>query len=541
MLQKLPVTESGFELIRTENMLYVDKTKYILDLLDMGRYLFLSRPRRFGKSLLTNTLKALFQNKKHLFEDLYIYDKWTWTEHSVIHLDFSKIDYKGTIEQFETDVSNILNSIASEYDIKLNYTTCVTQFRELIDELKEKFNKGEVVLIDEYDKPITDFIDNPTKANENREFLRTLYTTLKAEHENLRLVFVTGVSKLAKVSVFSGMNNTVDVSLRPKMNNILGITHDELRHYFKDYIEVLRQKKGMSYSEVMDKIKFMYNGYSWDAVETVYNPYAIVNLMAAMDFNNFWFQSGTPTLLVNLIVQRAKEEALNTQPTDYENVLVGNDVFETSELEHLSVEGLLFQTGYLTITKIEEDEDYFFKSYTLNYPNYEVKYSFMKQILERYAALPKREIQTGSIRMKQMLRTGKIDNFIQLIQRFFSIIPYQLRYNANEAYYHSILQMLFTLVGIEMLSERATYNGRIDGVIEFEKQVYILEFKYAQKGKVQTLANKALQQIKDKNYAKSYQQTDKNITLIGIGFLDKKRKETKDSQLEIKGIWESVD
>lgn len=538
MLQKLPITESGFELIRTEKMLYVDKTKYILDLLDMGRYLFLSRPRRFGKSLLTNTLKALFQNKKHLFEGLAINDKWIWQEHGVIHLDFSKIDYKGSIKDFENHLSVLLSETAKDYEIEIKETNFLLKFQKLINGLKEKFNRGVVVLIDEYDKPITDFIDNPIKANENREFLRSFYTTLKAEHENLRLVFVTGVSKLAKVSVFSGMNNTVDVSLRPKMNNILGITHKELTHYFKEHIEVLCQKKGMTYEQVLDKIKFMYNGYSWNAIETVYNPYAIVNLMAAMDFNNFWFQSGTPTLLVNLIVQRAREDVLKTQPTDYEDVIVGNDVFETSELEHLSVEGLLFQTGYLTITKIEEDEDYFFKSYTLNYPNYEVKYSFMKQILERYAALPNREIQTGSIRMKRALKQGDNKTFIQLLQRFFSIIPYQLRHNADEAYYHSILQMLFTLVGIEMLSERATYDGRIDGVIEFNEQVCILEFKYAQKGQVQTLAEKALQQIKDKNYAKAYQQTDKKITLIGIGFLDKKKDEKENTKLEIEGIWE---
>jgi hypothetical protein len=393
-------------------------------------------------------------------------------------------------------------------------------------------------LIDEYDKPITDFINSPTKAEKNRDFLREFYTTLKAEHANLKLVFVTGVSKLAKVSVFSGMNNTLDISLYPDMNDIIGITHDELLRYFGDYIEALQKNHNLSREEILVKIKYWYNGYSWDGKNKIYNPYGIINLMNLQKFKNFWFQSGTPTLLVDLIIQKAQAGILKKLPTDYENIEVSEYVFETAELEYLSVEGLLFQTGYLTITSIIEEGD--LTIYRLNYPNYEVRYSFMVHILEKYAELPKRELEPGAFQMKRALQHENLVDFIALIQRFFAIIPYHLRKKADEAYYHSILQMLFVLVGIEMLSERAVYDGRIDGVIEYADKIYILEFKHSRKGTLKRLANNAMEQIKNKQYAKAYQQINKRVILIGIGFLERNNKKSEDIKLEIDGIWEEL-
>jgi hypothetical protein len=537
-LQKLPVTESGFEALRKQNMLYVDKTERMLELIDKGSYLFLSRPRRFGKSLLINTLKALFENKKVLFEGLYIYDKWEWEEHGVIHLDFSKILYRRGIEDFENHIKQLFQNIATSYNLELKEGNYLFQFQSLISKLYEKFNRGVIVLIDEYDKPIVDFINEPTKAEENRAFLREFYTTLKAEHAHLRLVFVTGVSKLAKVSVFSGMNNTLDVSLHPKMNDLVGITYDELVYYFENQIATLQEKNECSREEILAKIKYWYNGYSWDGKNKIYNPYAIVNLMDLQEFKNFWFESGTPTLLINLIIQKAYAGVFKKMPTDYEDIEVGGHVFETAELEHLSVEGLMFQTGYLTITDIFREDD--LTIYRLNYPNYEVRYSFMVHIIEKYAEFPKREIESGAFKMKRSLRHENLTDFIALIQRFFAIIPYHLRKKADEAYYHSILQILFVLVGIEMISERAIYDGRIDGVIEYEDKIYILEFKHSRKGTLKKLANNAMEQIKNKQYAKAYQQTNKRIILIGIGFLEKNNKKSEEIKLEIDGIWEEV-
>lgn len=531
--QKLPTTEYGFQAIREDGLLYVDKTKQLLRLLDEGKYLFLSRPRRFGKSMLVTTLKALFEGKKSLFEGLYLYDKWKWQEHPVIRLDFSVMVYSASKEEFEEDILSLLKSVALQYKVKVSGNHYKNYLRNLMIALHQKIGRKVVVLIDEYDKPITDFINRPTKANENRGVLKEFYTTLKGQHENLHKVFVTGVSKLAKVSVFSGMNNVDDLSLMPELNDVVGLTQEELENNFADYLTALGQKFNLPHTELMAAVKHWYNGYSWDGVNKIYNPYSIVHLCNRLEFKNFWFQSGTPTLLIDLIIQKANSDtdALKKEPIEYENTTVAEEIFDAAELHNLSVEGLLFQTGYLTITKITHEN--LTPYYTLNYPNHEVKWSFAAQIIEKYAKMPKYEIQTGALRMRQALRLFNPKEFLKLLRAYFAVIPYQLRESANEAYYHSLFHMVFTLIGIDMLSERATMDGRIDGVLEFDDKLYIIEFKFARKGTMETLVKRALQQIKDKDYASSYTTKDKKIYLLGVGFLEKTQKGAEKSKLMI--------
>ncbi len=258
-----------------------------------------------------------------------------------------------------------------------------------------------------------------------------------------------------------------------------------------------------------------------------------MHLCNRLEFKNYWYKSGTPTLLVDLIVQRTrlKDESLKTEPTEYENVRVSEDVFDAAELRNLSVEGLLFQTGYLTIAKIECVQ--LSDRYVLNYPNHEVRWSFAAHILEKYAKMPRHQIQTGAWDMWEALQAIDKARFLKLLRAYFAVIPYQLRESANEAYFHSLFQMVFTLIGIEVLSERSTIDGRIDGVIEFEDKIYTLEFKFARKGTVETLVKRALKQIKEKDYANAYSTKNKKVYLMGVGFLEQKQKGMTKSKLVI--------
>jgi len=532
--QKLPTTQSGFERIREEGMLYVDKTKPLLTALSKGEYLFLSRPRRFGKSMLVSTLESLYQGKKHLFEGLYVHDKWDWKEYPVIRLDFSGMEYSRSKADFEEDLLFILEDIAARYDITISRKSYKSYLRKLLELLTKKIGQKVVVLVDEYDKPVTDFIDNPIKAEENRKILKEFYTALKSEYIHLHKVFITGVSKLAKVSVFSGMNNVDDLSLMPDLNDVVGLTQEEVESNFAAYLEALKERFNFpSFEALMQAVKHWYNGYSWDGINKIYNPYSIVHLCNRLQFNNFWFKSGTPTLLIDLIVQKArlKDETLKKEPVEYENVKVTEATFDAAELNNLSVEGLLFQTGYLTITKIEYED--LTPYYTLNYPNHEVRWSFAAHILQEYAQMPRHEIETGALMMHRALRKFDKAMFLKLLRAYFAVIPHQLRESANEAYFHSLFQMVFTLIGIEMLSERSTIDGRIDGVIEFSDKLYIIEFKFARKGTVATLVKRALKQIKDKEYANAYTTKNKQIYLVGVGFLEKKEKGKRHSKLHI--------
>jgi hypothetical protein len=357
-LQKLPVTESGFEALRKQNMLYVDKTERMLELINKGSYLFLSRPRRFGKSLLINTLKALFENKKELFEGLYIYDKWEWAEHGVIHLDFSKMQYHRDIEGFENHIKKILQKVAFSYNFEIEEGNYLFQLQNLISKLQKKFNRGVIVLIDEYDKPITDFINSPTKGKENQYLLNRFYTVLKAEHANLRLVFVTGISKVLKV--LWGMNNVLDVSFHREMNDVIGINKKEILKYFENYISVLELSNNSSREQILEKIKYWYGGYSWNGKNKIYHPNSIVNLMLSQEFKTFCTRGNQEYILPQEII-------------NFKNIEVSRREFEIDEDLVISFIGLLFNEGYLTISKTEEDD--LMELYILNHPNQEMRNS----------------------------------------------------------------------------------------------------------------------------------------------------------------------
>ena len=445
-LQRLPVTQSSFEKIILNQLLYVDKTRQILTLLKQGDFLFLSRPRRFGKSMLVSTLKALFEGKKHLFKGLYIEDKWEWQAYPVIRIDFSAVSYLESVERFKESLAFILNDIAFDYNLTLHTGDYKTLLWSLIKQLHRKFQQPVIVLIDEYDKPITDFIDNPIRVEEHRQILKDFYTTLKSQNEYLHKVFITGVSKFAKISVFSGMNNAEDLTLNPELNDVVGLTKENILQYFDAHLLALEQKLNLTRQEALSNIKKWYNGYSWDGTNFIYNPFSIVNFFKRLEFNNFWYQSGTPTLLIKLIMEKAYAGTAPKSPTEYEQIQVTQTTFDSADVTNMNIEGLLFQTGYLTI--VHKDTSNLTPLYILDYPNHEVRWSFMAHILENYAQMPRRDIEPGALRLKNALKNGNKELFIKLLRSYFATIPYQLRHKANEAYYHSLFQMVFTLIGI---------------------------------------------------------------------------------------------
>ena len=369
-MKNLPLSIQTFRDFIDEDYIYVDKTKQIHDLFATGgKYYFLSRPRRFGKSLLISTLAEIFSGNKELFKGLWIYDKIEWIQHPVVHLDLSKLTFK-TPEMLENALDIRIEKIATDYNVHLDHGLFLKEkFGQLLEKLSQK--QKVVILVDEYDKPITEHMeaDNIEIAKNIRKVLKNFLGVIKGSDAFLRFVFITGVSKFSRASIFSDLNNLVDITLMDNFADILGYTEAELAHYFAPYIEQMAEKQGISKGYLAETIRNWYNGYSWDGEHFVYNPFSILNLLNANRFRNFWFISGTPTFLIQLIKLNKSEI------TEFENLTVENYTFDSYDIENIDIVALLFQTGYLTIKKITiEDEE---ETYHLSYPNKEVRDSFL--------------------------------------------------------------------------------------------------------------------------------------------------------------------
>ncbi len=503
-MKNLPLSIQTFRDFIEVGYLYVDKTRLIYDLFAKGgKYYFLSRPRRFGKSVLISTLTEIFGGNQELFKGLWIYDKIEWVSYPVIHIDFSTIDYESP-EKLKESIKKFLNKTALAHGVTLDETKT---YKESFVELIEKCSaKGRVViLIDEYDKPLIEYIeaDEIEIAGKIRKVLKNFYGVIKGMDAYLRFVFITGVSKFARVSVFSDLNNLIDITLAENFSALLGYTEAELWHYFSSYIEEMAEKRGITSSQFIAIIREWYNGYSWDGKNFVYNPFSILNLFNANSFENFWFSTGTPTFLVKLIRERHKE------PMEFENLPVQGYTFDSYDLENPDIACLLFQTGYLTIKQVTREAEV--KTYTLSYPNREVRDSFLTHLFGEYTQT---SLSSGRRILKRMGKAINFDDperFIQEIKSLFAAIPYQIFIGEREAYYHSLIYLLLRLSGAEVRCEDSTNLGRIDGVLETAKSIYIMEFKVGS-------ADEALAQIKKKKYYEKYQGQGKEIVLLGIGF-----------------------
>jgi hypothetical protein len=510
-MKKLPIGIQTFSEIITENYLYIDKTKQITELLQ-GKYYFLSRPRRFGKSLLISTLSEIFSGNQQLFQGLYIYDKIEWQSYPIILIDFNKISYTND-DVFKTSLLSFLDDIAAKNDIVLSKSFIKDKFGELIEKISEKTQKKVVVLIDEYDKPIVEHITDTEKATKIREIIRDFFGILKSSDPFLRFVLLTGVSKFSRVSIFSELNNLRDITFSKQFATLCGYTQTELETNFESYIQNLGTVLEIKKPVLLTKIKTWYNGYSWNAKDKLYNPFSILNLFMDQRFSNYWFATGTPTFLMKLI----KKTELDT--TEFENKKVSEILFDSYNLENLNIFVLLFQTGYLTINEINQKSRTI--QYILNYPNFEVKQAFMTFLFNSFTNNDLGDIQPAAEDLRDYLENDDIEGFINIIRALFAKIPYNLHIK-KEAYYHSLFYMVAVLMGVEIDLEILTDKGRIDGVLEFENRIYLIEFKYAEKGtKMDSLTNQAIKQIKEKNYGERFLNDLRQRVYLGVGVLGK--------------------
>ena len=492
------IIEGGF--------LYVDKTRYIYDLIkhSIGIY-FLARPRRFGKSLLISTLHEIFQGNKGLFQGLWLHQSdYEWQTYPIIRIDFSRHQIH-TVSDLEMRLKRHFSQIAAQYQITLTDGPFDIQWEDLI--LKLGKDQRVVILIDEYDKPIIDNVDNLAEAQRIRDTLRSFYTIIKAMDEYLRFVFITGISKFSKVGVFSAMNNLDDLTIDPRFATLLGITEDELLSNFQEHITQFAHQEALSQEYLLEKIREYYDGFRFVRNSPpLYNPFSLLQLFSKHDFANYWFETGTPTFLINLLHQKQ-------YPIEQlEDLHIRAISFSTYNIESLAIVPLLFQTGYLTI----KDYDPASQRYTLAYPNAEVRDAFLTHLLGSFNRRDSSLNEEYLWQMIDALQEQDLDQFFIILQTFFANVPYDIQLK-HEKYYQTIFYLIFRLIGLNVAAEVRTNRGRIDAVIELANHIYLFEFK------LDGSVDDALQQIQDHAYAEKYQAKGKPMTLVGADFDSQQR------------------
>ncbi|MBQ7178505.1 MAG: ATP-binding protein [Victivallales bacterium] len=500
-----------FEDLIQGNFLYVDKTEYIWQLIRpaIGMY-FLSRPRRFGKSLLLSTLKAIFDGKKELFKGLAIYGKpYKWNQYPIIHIDFSNSDLD-TAKDVREFLQDELSELSRTLKLPLRGHSLSKQFEYLIkDAALSSPMKKVVVLVDEYDKPILSNITNPAQCQRILKVLKGFYSNIKKGEKYTRLAFVTGVSKFCHVSLFSDLNNLTDITLNPQFAGMLGFTEDEIRHYFADRIADAAKASTVTSDDLITKLLDWYDGYRFSEADThVCNPVSVSSFFQPpYQFKNYWDSTGTPTFLLEL---------MRKQAYDYEAAL--NDwydegIFAAYELDRLDTTGMLWQTGYLTIK--ETRQRITGTQYLLDFPDREVKQTFMGRILEIYGGL-RQGLPISMIQdFYDAISNDDPDGFMTILQSLFAGINYDLHI-PNEKYYQTIFIIVFRLLGIFVEAEAQTNEGRIDAYVRTSKTVYIFEFKLNKNAK------KAVNQIVDRHYYEKFQSCGLPIRMVGVNFNSEK-------------------
>ncbi len=511
-LQRLPVGDSSFESIRANECVYVDKTRHLFQMADEGKYYFMSRPRRFGKSLTVSTLRCMFQGKKDLFDGLWIAEntEWEWEPHPVVFLDFNGISHD-TPENLKLSLQRTLQQTAGACDVSSDAPLLKNQFKELILSLYRKTGMPVVILIDEYDKPLIDHLGKGKKALEiakaNRDILKYFFGVIKDGDVSpaLGLVFITGVSKFSRVSIFSELNNLEDLTMTEPYADMLGYTQEELEKYFRPHIGQFSEKTGRSESEITEMLGRYYNGYRFSKRDIrVYNPFSVLSALKQRDFRNYWFETGTPTFLVNLLKER------DYPVVKIENLQLDEQIFSVYEIGCLQPEALLYQTGYITIRDVEDG------IFSFQYPNQEVRISFLKFLMFSY--IPGNGSDKSLfLRLSGFLKQENTDAFMETVTAIFASIPYALETKRDEAYFHTIFYLMVCASGVNALSEIMTCKGRIDLAMEFPDKIYIIEFKCNRS------AQAAIDQIREKGYADRYRRRGKKIILMGISFDSEKR------------------
>ncbi|KZX12967.1 ATP-binding protein [Methanobrevibacter curvatus] len=506
-MQKLPVGIQTFSEIREEGYVYVDKTKYIHEITTRGKPYFLSRPRRFGKSLLISTLKELFEGNKKLFKDLYIYDKWDWNKkYPVIKIDFGSMDYENS-DELKDSLFDFLDETSEKFEIELKRRNLSQRFGELIKKINKKFKEKVVILIDEYDKPIIDHIANFKIADDNRKTLNNFYQSLKANDEFIKFIFITGISKFSSTSIFSGLNNPKDITLSKNYTKICGYTHKELEDYFKEHIENLANEESLSYEETIAKIEYWYDGYTWDGKNKVYNPFSTLLLFDEREFSNYWFSSGTPTFLIETL----KKE--NTLKPIIEPIFATKSNLDTFKIEDIHPTTLLFQTGYLTIK--EKNKKHGSIEYILDIPNYEVRESLINELIITYTNLSENHLKELKNKTYTSILNKDSKEFIEVLESIYHRLSYPLK-GDDEKYYHGIFLVALYLLGIDSQGEVTTYSGRADTIFKIKDKTIITEIKYSSTKSTKTIIKEAFKQIKEKKYYTRYK--NENPIYLALAF-----------------------
>ncbi|MDR1931949.1 MAG: ATP-binding protein [Spirochaetales bacterium] len=509
--RKLPVGIQDFEGIRTDSYVYVDKTAYIFKLAGEGKPYFLSRPRRFGKSLLLSAIKAYFLGKRDLFEGLAIAElEKEWAEYPVFHIDMNGENYSGGLAALESGLAVNLKSIEREWGKETTELSPASHFRELIRRAHEKSGKKVVVLIDEYDKPLLETMDNPRLNEEVRKNLKAFYGVLKTSDPYLRFVLLTGVTKFSQVSVFSDLNQLRDISMEEAYAGICGISEAELTVNFQPELHALAEKNGKSYREIMEEMREKYNGYHFSRnSEGMYNPFSVLNTFASLRFNYYWFQTGTPTFLVKMLADDGFY-----LPSLVDNVRIDPQAVSDYRPENTNPIPVLYQSGYLTIKGYDED----FQEYILGFPNKEVQYGFLKELIALYKPKPGPGEDFDVRNFVRDLKAADAEGFMKRLQSYIANIPYELN-DKSERYYQTLFFLIFSLMGQFTRAEVKSAAGRADMVVNMRDAVYVFEFKLVGNG----TAEDALKQIDDKGYLIPYAASGKKLVKIGVEFDAEKR------------------
>ena len=497
--RKLPIGIQTFRDLRESNCYYVDKTAYVGRLLDEGKHYFLSRPRRFGKSLFLDTCKELFEANEPLFEGLAIHDRWDWSvRHPVLRLSFGSGHFNEP-GQLALNLKEQLAAAERRAKVVTDYDTTPGRLSALLEALHRQAGQTVTVLVDEYDKPILDALNAPEVARANRDFLRGLYAVVKDCDAHIRFSFITGVSKFSKVSLFSGLNNLKDITLNPRYSAICGYTEVDLDTVFAPELGGLDR----------DQVRDWYNGYSWRGEEKVYNPFDILLLFDTREFAAHWFETGTPTFLVDTLFRR-RVSALALDG------MVGNaELLSTFDVDDMPTEALLFQTGYLTIERPEPRGAQMF--YRLGYPNREVRQSLNRSLLNRMTGDASRPV-AHSARLYDLLLVNDFTGLAALVESFFASIPYEWYTNNDiasyEGFYASVFYSYFAGLGLDVVVEDSSNHGRLDMAVRFNANVYLFEFKVVELAP----EGAAIAQLKAKGYADKYRDRGEPIHLIGVEF-----------------------
>ena len=497
--RKLPIGMQTFRDIRESNCYYVDKTAYVGRLLDEGKHYFLSRPRRFGKSLFLDTCKELFEGNEPLFDGLAIHDRWDWSvRHPVLRLSFGSGNFKEP-GQLALNLKEQLAAAERRAKVVTDYDTASGQLSALLEALHRQSGQTVTVLVDEYDKPILDALDAPEVARANRDFLRGLYSVVKDCDAHIRFSFITGVSKFSKVSLFSGLNNLKDITLNPRYSAICGYTEVDLDTVFAPELG------GLDRNQVRD----WYNGYSWRGEEKVYNPFDILLLFDTREFAAHWFETGTPTFLVDTLFRRRVSSLV------LDGMVSTAELLSTFDVDNMPTEALLFQTGYLTIERPEPRGAEMF--YRLGYPNREVRQSLNRSLLSRMTGDASRPV-AHSARLYDLLLVNDFPGLAALVESFFASIPYEWYTNNDissyEGFYASVFYSYFAGLGLDVVVEDSSSHGRLDMAVRFNANVYLFEFKVVELAP----EGAAIAQLKAKGYAEKYRDRGEPIHLIGVEF-----------------------